>query len=1414
MNPAASDPPISIAQMKVDHDEDVDDEGIDSPDPGDPATYAPPLPLPPVLEYEDVQDKPKRRPKLDKNISPSGSFKFLDAARGQSFRFFNRSTKDLAVKKPKVAKNAVAFSRLFRFATVYDALLLSCGLLCAMANGGSMSAFAILMGRAFNELNSSTGISTTTLLYFVWIGLGTWTAGALQIYFFTVAAERMTIAMREQYLSSVLKQDVAYFDTSKPGELATAVSENAVLFRDALGEKLGSLVQYLSMFVAGIIVGFTYSWKLTLVILCVTPLIAISGAFMARSLRGKVQMQLAAFARAGAIAEETFQLIRTVTALGVQQRRVEAFDKEVQVAADSAVRQGLQLGIGSGCTFGCFLGAYGLAFYVGSLFVTQSRTDAAAQFPASGNPSYCVVSFPIPPQCSGGVANVVFSTMADVCSCYSCNCGCYNAASDCFTGGMVMTVFFAVLLGSFGLGNAGPSFNSISAARVAAYRIFEIIDRVPTIMDDDEHDGRKLDAVKGDIVFKNVKFVYPARMEKPIFKDLNLHIPAGKRVALVGPSGSGKSTVIALLQRWYDPSGGHILLDGTDIRELNLKWLRLQIGLVSQEPTLFSTSVMENVRLGLPSATDEQVREACKLANAHSFINGFPDSYNTFVGAGGSQLSGGQKQRLAIARALLRNPRILLLDEATAALDNESEKLVNQAIESLLQAGASRTTIVIAHRLSSIRSCDEIFVMSDGIVVERGTHDSLVHVTGGTYAALVRLADGASDDHHHQHVSLASAISKPAGSAAAAASGASDTLATSSVGGASSKPPTPAAVADGGDESEGEGEAVKEPKRARPRCCRRAKATTKKREKNVPIRRAFMFAREDKWWFVPALYGSAMVGVTFPLLAYFLSHLISTFYLPTNALILQDSATWSMAFGILAANHLISAIVQGSSFGLINGRMTSRVRRETFRAMLRSEMGFFDDKDNSVGQLTSKLTTDAALVKATISDRLGVLTQNLSTLGVGLGLAFSGSWQIALVVLATFPLIVFTGYMQQGLQGGVASANQEELREAGRTISEAISAVRTVKAFNMRPGICTVYNAQLEKSLTRLGKAALLAGTGFGFSQSVRFFINALVYWYGSILIRDGTITFQQLVQAMMGVLMSAIALGQAMALYGMDLAKGQQAVNSIFRTLDRPSSINYQDESGEKPSALLGDIVFQEVTFAYPSRPDAIITRALNLEIPRGSTVAFVGQSGSGKSSLVNLIERFYDPQEGCVLLDGKDVKALNVQWLRSQLAIVAQEPALFDASILENIRYGRLDASDEECKQAARDANADTFISELPDKYETNVGPKGSQLSGGQKQRVAIARALVRNPSVLLLDEATSALDEESQRVVQDALDRLLQLRSRTTIVVAHRLSTIRNADIICVLEQGKVIEMGSFDELTEKGGAFASLLASQHA
>ena len=309
-------------------------------------------------------------------------------------------------------------------------------------------------------------------------------------------------------------------------------------------------------------------------------------------------------------------------------------------------------------------------------------------------------------------------------------------AHDCIQGGDVMICFFSILFGGLNLGQAFPAFNSMTQARIEMAKLLMIIDRKSTIDSSDKEKGRKIESFKGDIELHNVSFAYSTRKDHPVYNNLSLKIDAGTTVALVGPSGCGKSTMVSLIERFYDVDAGSLKLDDVDVRDLNVSWLRSQIGYVGQEPVLFSGSIRDNIAYGYPDASDESIEKAARQANCHTFISAFPDGYDTDVGERGIQLSGGQKQRIAIARAIVRNPHILILDEATSALDTTSERIVQEALDKLLEE-RKRTTIIIAHRLSTIRNADQICVLSDGALVEKGTHNELSQLNGH-YGELLR----------------------------------------------------------------------------------------------------------------------------------------------------------------------------------------------------------------------------------------------------------------------------------------------------------------------------------------------------------------------------------------------------------------------------------------------------------------------------------------------------------------------------------------------------------------------------------------------------------------------------------------------------------------------------------------------------
>jgi ABC-type multidrug transport system fused ATPase/permease subunit len=399
------------------------------------------------------------------------------------------------------------------------------------------------------------------------------------------------------------------------------------------------------------------------------------------------------------------------------------------------------------------------------------------------------------------------------------------------------------------------------------------------------------------------------------------------------------------------------------------------------------------------------------------------------------------------------------------------------------------------------------------------------------------------------------------------------------------------------------------------------------------------------------------------------------------------------------------------------------------------------------------------------------------------------------------------------LLGGFSTGAKAAFEEAGRIASEAISNNRTVASFAAHERVVARFQHALSGPLEASRKSSIVSGVAFGFSQGVIFAQYALNFWWGGYLISDGEIDFQQMLQALFGIVAAAMVSGQVQQVMP-DVQKAVDGRKRIFHLLSLVPQIDSASPLGARATFTEGRVEFKDVHFTYPNRPDTEVLRGVSVSVERGQTLALVGPSGSGKSTLVSLLLRFYDAAKGSVTIDGVAVKDMNVAALRAQLGLVSQEPRLFDASVEENIRYGNRLATEQEVVEAALKANVHGVIMGFPDGYKTTVGPKGSKISGGQKQRIAIARALIRKPKVLLLDEATSALDSESEKVVQEALEKLMAAKSQTVIIVAHRLSTIRNADIIAVLDKGAVVEVGNHESLVRKGGVYASLVRAMSA
>nr|BAS29581.1 B-type ABC transporter [Thalictrum minus] len=1249
---------------------------------------------------------------------------------------------------------SVAFYKLFAFADSKDVLLMLIGTIASAGNGAAMPIMTLFLGDMINAFGQNAN-NTNTLkvvsevaLKFVYLAIGAGTASCLQVACWMVTGERQAARMRSLYLKTILRQDIGFFDTeTNTGEVIGRMSGDTVLIQDAMGEKVGKFLQLFATFVGGFVIAFTKGWLLALVMLSCLPPLAISGAVMALVVSKMASRGQAAYSDAGIVVEQAIGSIRTVVSFTGEKHAITKYEKSLAKAYKSGVHEGLATGLGLGVVTLIIFCTYALAIWFGGKMILEKG----------------------------------------------------------YTGGDVLNIIVAVLTGSMSLGQASPCLAAFAAGQAAAYKMFETINRKPSI-DSFDTRGQILDEIRGEIELKNVCFSYPARPDEQIFNGFSLTIPSGTTAALVGQSGSGKSTVISLIERFYDPLSGEVLIDGINLKEFQLRWIRQKIGLVSQEPVLFASSIKENIAYAKDGATTEEVRAAAELANAAKFIDKLPQGLDTLVGEHGTQLSGGQKQRIAIARAILKNPRILLLDEATSALDAESEHIVQEALDRIM---VNRTTVIVAHRLTTVRNADMIAVIHQGKIVEKGSHSKLLKVPNGAYTQLIRLQElNKSEDRVEtagfiRNASLRQSFGR---SISRGSSGrefgrnpsqrqsfARSLSRGSSVGNSSRHSFSlafglPTGIQGNTVDSEYPASSGKTPK--------------------VPFRRLAYLNKPEIPVLIIGAIASVVSGVLFPIFGTLLSSVINSFFLPPHKL-KDETRFWALMFIVIGGVSLVAHPARTYFFSVAGCRLIQRIRSLCFKRVVHMEINWFDESENSSGAIGARLSADASTVRSLVGDALSLIVQNIATALAGLIIAFVANWTLAFIVLALIPLIGLNGYIQMKFMKGFTADAKAMYEEASQVANDAVGSIRTVASFGAEEKVMELYQKKCEGP-TRTGiRQGLISGIGFGVSNMLLFCVYATVFYAGARLVDDGKTSFDKVFRVFFALTMAAIGISQSSSL-APDSSKAKSSTASIYGILDRKSLIDSSEESGTTLDNVKGEIELRHVSFKYATRPDVQIFRDLSLIIHSGKTVALVGESGSGKSTVISLLQRFYNPDSGRITLDGVEIQKFQLRWLRLQMGLVSQEPALFNDTIRANIAYGKEGvATEAEIIAAAELANAHKFICSLQQGYDTVVGERGIQLSGGQKQRVAIARAIVKAPKILLLDEATSALDAESERVVQDALDRVIV--NRTTVVVAHRLSTIQNADMIAVVKNGVIAEKGKHDSLIKiHDGVYASLVA----
>ncbi|XP_075722419.1 ATP-dependent translocase ABCB1 [Rhipicephalus microplus] len=1327
--------------------------------------------------------------------------------------------KKKATRKFEEEAEPASFLQLFKYSSFKDRSFTAIGCVVAIVTGFSMPTLIVLMGHLLRKFvifqsvaselcgNQSSAVipyiyvehanETLTIGRFqseameiagrmALVGLAMLLSNVVIIGSLGISATKQSSRIRYYFMRAMLHQEIGWYDTHISGDVAGRITSDFEKIHDGLGEKIGMCLFFLSTALASLISAFWHGWQLTLALLALVPCLVLLTTVIAKTQSKLEAEESTEYRFAGAVALEAITFIKTVIAYGGQHKEMTRYSDGLDRATQTGFRKGLVASVGVSVIWASIFANYALGFWYGINLI--------------------VADFEMPP----GQRQYDTSTL--------------------------IIVFFSVLMFSMSLGQATPYFHAFANAKRAAGKVYQVIDRKPAI-DSRSTEGIKPMEFEGAIQFNEVTFSYPSlpTTDTPALHNFSMSIDPGETVAVIGRQKCGKSTIISLMQRFYDVTGGQILVDQKDIRSYNIGWLRGQMGVVGQRPVLFDATVSENIRLGLGTATQHDIEQAAIAANAHHFVLKLPKKYDTLVGPHGHPLNSSETQRLGIARAMVRNPRIFLLDDQPSTLDSEADMAVQVALD---KARAGRTALIMAQRLSTIRCADRVIVMRAGRVVDIGSHTELIKKGSAPYIDIIttQVTDKANVDGKVVQVPVQMTPQKDDGGTQTPPQNRMTMRRVRTLSFSQLRQPFILknlqhgdSGRDSADRLTGAAAAASDRKKMDGGDAALTGARSPEPGKecdslSVQLRE---LTRPERRYMVAGCICSLFMGLCIPVYAIFLGDMFQN--LPNDGKLLPPqglssgsaemikSTTMFYCFLFLVVGVVtgLLAFVQTFTFSVVGENLTRRLRSMTFSAMMKQDLAWYEELENTPNALLGSLSTDTARVHGGTCSKLTSMCQAFSALVACLVMSFYWDWHLGFIVLAFVPLVLLSTYLESRMLRGKLISSKQALEYSTKVAAEAIQNIRTVASLHQEEVFCANYMLSLAEPQRIMKRKAIVRGFTFGVAQCIPSMAYATSLLYGSLLVGQCDLQFGNLLKVVEGVILGTAIVGQAVS-YSPDFHKSKLAAQKLFRLINRVPTVDFCDRSGITMDTVRGFLTLNEVSFTYAGEQDSKALDRVTFSVEPGQRVAIVGTVGSGRTTAIYLVERFYDIADGEILIDHISTKMMRLSWMREQLGYVSSETLLRSYNLFENIAYGdnSRDVSREEVVSAARRANAHDFITQLPHGYDTVLPSSGAPdlLTESQAKRVALARALVRDPRILLIDDAFKGLDVDNERVVQNAITEAS--KGRTCVIVTSKLSAIKDVDRIFVMQRGKVVEKGSHAELMRREGVYHKLFTEEGA